>query len=290
MKNQLFSCFAILTVTVISSCGNGTEYGVDPVTAMYDSIAKADSIRLWGPATTISFSSGASDEKYDLQRVTIDGYIGISESITQTETTTTIELWERNGQRIGEPMQISVTMGHQPNQMDSLPENYTKSDLHIIDNTGKGVVLYDKVKITGIYHRPVNSAYGTIDVQLIQKQVDEPFDYETVNTVCITPGKSYPEWENKVVCADGYLIVPSSVQVTDVVPMKLISQYYSEDSLSIEILIGNTPNRIEDLPMNYTDESIKVHDSGDKLVKEARVRVYGVWHNGVIHVEYVQKL
>src|SRR5688500_13978867 len=151
MKITLLLPGSLVIATMLCSCGSGTEYGVDPVTAMYDSIARADSLRLWGPPNAIGFASTL--DELDLTRVSIEGYLGIPDSITQTETMTVLSLWQRKGQRYGHPFGIGVTMGTGNNQMDTLPENYVKSDLHLKDVNGNAVTLYDKVIVTGIYHK-----------------------------------------------------------------------------------------------------------------------------------------
>jgi hypothetical protein len=289
MKICLFLYPAVFLATIISSCGSGTEYGVDPVTAMYDSIAKADSLRLWGNPTPIGFATTL--DGLDQQRVSIEGYIGIPDSIIQTESSTVISLWQRKGQRLGNAYGINVMMGVSNNQMDSLPANYAKTDLHLKDQNGKPVTSNDHVKITGIYHRGNNSKYGTIEVQLIEKLSDEStFDYVSAGPPLVTGVASDSKWNNQLVCADGYLIVPASIQVTDVVPLKIIPSYSAHDSVSVEIPIGTQANSIEDLPMNYNDEDVKIHDKDGKLVNENKVRVYGVWANDAIHVEYIERI
>lgn len=287
MKKPLFPLVLISITALFSACGSGTDNGIDPITAMYDSIAKADSLRQWGTPTVIDFSEENDFSKLDLQRVSLEGYVGIADSITQTDESTIIQLWQRKGQRVGNCYSIAVSMGAVNNSMDSLPENYSKTDLHLRDNSGAGVSLSDRVRITGIYHRPTNTTYGEIEVQLIEKLEDIPFDFSHSSAALLAPASSSNVKENSLVYADGYIIVPSSLHVTEFVPLKLIATRSAADTLSLNIPIGNEPNQIEDLPNDYGDEDIKIHDNAGKIVGYDKVRVYGIWHNGAIATEYI---
>jgi len=290
MKIRLFLYTGVLTSLVYCSCGSGTEYGIDPVTAMYDSIAEADSLRQWGPPTPVEFGGAIDVKKLDMMRVSIEGYVGLSDSITQTDDATIIQLWQRKGQRVGDCYSIVVNMGTGLNTMDSLPEGYVKSDLNIRDNSLQNVSLGDKVKITGIYHAPVNSTYGTIDVQLIERQDFKPETYNPAKLQKLTPEIAADVKENDLVYAEGFIIVPSSLHVTDFVPLKLIASRNADDSLSVDINIGDGANMIRNLPDNYSDDDVKIHDNNDKVVGFDKVRVYGVWHQGSIAVEYIETI
>lgn len=288
MTTRFLLCPVALITIIFSSCGSGHENEIDPITRLYDSIAKADSLRVWGPPTVLTFDTEPEYQVVDMHRVSIEGYIGIPESITQTETTTIIQLWERKGQRAGECYSIGVNMGTGINTMDSLPENYVRSDLKVRDKLANVVEPGQRVRITGIYHRPVkNAQYGMIDVQMIEVVGDKQFDYAHSDAPLISPDIIRVDTVAGLVCADGYIIVPSSLKVAEFVPLKLIEERSSSDSLSIHIPIGPGANQIRELPDNYSDEDVYISDHDNKRVEYNRVRVYGVWHEGAIAVEYI---
>lgn len=288
MKVSFFISSTLLIAFISYSCGSGHENEIDPITRLYDSIAKADSMRMWGPPTVLTFDTEPEYQVVDMQRVSIEGYIGIPESITQTETTTIIQLWERKGQRVGDCYSIGVNMGTGINTMDSLPENYARSDLKVRDKLANVVEPGKRVRVTGIYHRPVkNAQYGMIDVQAIEVVGDVQFDYAHSDATLISPDFIRVDTFGGLVCADGYIIVPSSLKVAEFVPLKLIDERSSTDSLIIHIPIGPGANQIRELPDNYSDEDVYIGDHDNKRVEYNRVRVYGAWYEGAIAVEYI---
>src|SRR5688572_15994965 len=108
MKNTLLLAGTASIALALASCG-GTDYDPnnDPVTKMYDSIAKADSLRQWGPPTAMTFADATdTSEKFDERRVTIEGYVAVGSSIYETESSTNIQLWERAGQHKGNYMSV----------------------------------------------------------------------------------------------------------------------------------------------------------------------------------------
>lgn len=294
MKNTLLAASALVAAIAFSSCG-GTDYDPnnDPVTKMYDSIAKADSLRMWGPPTAITFVDAMdTSDKFDDMRVTIEGYIGIGSSVYETESSTNLEFWERKGQHKGQYMSISIELGSGNNEMKRLPNDYKRSDLQLKDDKGNDVKFGDKVRITGMFSKPYSAGdMGSLDIQSFEKIDDTELDYSTLGAVKVTTDTNgYAALEDKLVVAEGYLEIPSMVYITETVYFDLYATQGADEYLTVDIVIGNGPNLVEDLPDNYSQDDIKIHDHKDMIVGKKKVRVYGVWKYDRIAAEYIEIL
>lgn len=294
MKTTLFLASAASIALTLSSCG-GTDYDPnnDPVTKMYDSIAKADSLRMWGPPTAITFADASdTSDKFDDMRVTIEGYVAVGSSIYETESSTNIELWERAGQHKGNYMSVSVNLGSGNNEMKRLPDDYKRSDLLLKDDKGTEVHNGDKIRITGIFDAPYSFGdFGSIDIQSFEKIESTPLDYSTLGAVKVTiDTNGHAALEDKLVYAEGFLEIPSMVYITETVYFNLFATPGADDYLTVDIVIGKGPNLVEDLPDNYGQDDIKIHDHEDMIVGKKKVRVYGVWKYDRIAAEYIEIL
>lgn len=294
MKNTLFIASALVGAFALASCG-GTDYDPnnDPVTKMYDSIAKADSLRMWGPPTAITFAQAMDTGELDQTRVTIEGYIGVGSSVYGSDSYG-LDLWERKGQvftRKGEYISVSFDVGSGNNQMKSLPSEYKTTDLELKDDKGNVVRHGDKIKITGIYREPYMEGYGSIDLQTFEKVEDTPLDYSTLGAVKVTADTNgHAALDGKVVMAEGYLEIPSMIYITETVYFDLYATQGADEYLTVDIVIGNGPNMVENMPDNYTRDDIKIHDHSDMIVGRKKVRVYGVWKYDRIAAEYIEIL
>gem|GEM_PF-2322579 len=284
----------LATAFLVTSCG-GEKYDPnnDPVTRMYDSIAKADSMRMWGPPTVISYLDATdTTERLNDMRVSIEGYVSVGTSIYETETSTSIQLWERPGQHMGEYISIGINLGSDKNQMKQLADDYKRSDLLIQDNSGTEVHNGDKVRITGMFSRPYTAGqYGSIDVQTIEKIEPIAPDYSKLGAANITiDTNGHAALEGKLVVAEGYLEIPTSVYTTETVYFDLFPTQNADDYLTVDIVIGTGPNLVEELPDNYGKEDVKIHDHKDMIVGNKKVRVYGVWKYSRIAAEFIEVL
>jgi hypothetical protein len=290
--NLLLASAAAVSILALAACG-GTEYDPnnDPLTRMYDSIEKADSMRMWGPPTAITFAD-ASSEEFDDMRVTIEGYIGVGSSIYETESATNIQLWERPGQHKGNYMSVGINLGTGNNEMKRLPDDYRPSDLELKDDKGAEVHYGDKIRITGIYSKPYTEGdFGSLDIQSFEKVDATPLDYSTLGATKVTTDtNNHASLEDKLVVAEGYLEIPSMVYITETVYFDLYETKNADEYITVDIMIGNGPNMVEDLPDNYGQDDIKIHDHKDMVVGKKKVRVYGVWKYDRIAAEYIEIL
>jgi hypothetical protein len=296
MKKVILTSTIAIAALFLSSCGGNKEYSADndPVTRMYDSINKADSLKKWGPPKAISFSEASdTSSAMDGSRITILGYVGISSYVSQSNSSTTIKLWERNGQFRGEAISCFLETGKKKNEMKRLKDDFKTEDVEITGNSDEKIVVGDYVRITGVYQKPYSDGYGTIEVQTIEK-IDSTVDFDYVSAkptmININDTTGIYKLQDKLVVAEGYLELPTFVSVREYIYFWLKPTANSENYVTADILIGTAPNRVEDLPDNYSPADIKVHDYKGNLVGKKKVRIYGVWNYSGIAVERIETL
>ena len=292
MKNIFSICSTAVLAISVASCG-GTKYDPnnDPITAMYDSIERADSLRQWGPPKAITFAEAKDTGALDQARVTIEGYIGVGGTIYESGSSTSLQLWERKGQHQGDYVSVGIDIGTQNNTMKSLADDYKKTDLTLKDDKGNEVKYGDRIRVTGIYSRPYSDGYGSVNIQSFEKVEDPGTDYASLGAKKITVDTNgHAALNGQLVVAEGYLEIPTMVYITETVYFNLHPTKGADDYLTVDIVIGNGPNMAEDLPDNYSEADIKIHDHKDMLVGKKKVRVYGVWEYNRIAAEYIEIL
>lgn len=296
MKKVLLTSSVLATLIFTFGCGGNKEYSAenDPITKMYDSINRADSLKKWGPPKAITF--GEADDtttEMDESRIVIEGYVGISSYVSQSNTTTTIKLWERRGQYRGDAVSCFINTGKNKNEMKRLKEDFQSEDVIITGNSEEKIEVGDYVRITGVFHKPYDEGYGTIDVQIIEIIEDTvEYDYTAAKPAVINISDTAGIYKNqdKLVVAEGYLELPMFVSIREYVYFYLKPSLNSESYITADILIGNTPNKVEDIPENYSQSDIKVHDNKGNIVGKKKVRIYGVWNYSGIAVERIETL
>ncbi len=296
MKKVLFTSSVLAILMFTFGCGGNKEYSSenDPITKMYDSINRADSLKKWGPPKAITF--GEADDttsEMDESRIVIEGYVGISSYVSQSNTSTTIKLWERRGQYRGDAVSCFINTGKNKNEMKRLKEDFQSEDVIITGNSEEKIGVGDYVRITGVFHKPYDEGYGTIDVQTIEKIEDNAeYDYAAAKPAVINISDTTGIYKNqdKLVVAEGYLELPMFVSIREYVYFYLKPSLNSESYITADILIGNTPNKVEDIPENYSQSDIKVHDNKGNIVGKKKVRIYGVWNYSGIAVERIETL
>ncbi len=292
MKQLLLSALLSLSICGLFSCG-GVDYDPnnDPVTKMYDSMNRADSLREWGTPKSITFAEAKNKGDQDKSRISIDGYVRLGTTIIETASSVTIQLWERKNQSSGDYISITLSLGNDNNQMQTLPSEYKKTDLTLKDNKGQPVVYGDKIRITGIYSEPYNDGYGSVTVQSFEKIEDTPIDFSVLGAALVTSDTTgQSALDGKLVYAEGILEIPSTVFITETVYFNLVKNTGASEYVTVDVIIGKGANMVEELPDNYGENDVKIHDSKDKIVGKKKVRVYGVWDYGRIAAEQIEIL
>lgn len=291
MRTLSFLAATTIAATLASCGGKQYDAGNDPVTAMYDSMHKADSLKEWGPPKAITFADARDTGSLDNSRITIEGYISVGSTIYESESSTNFQLWERKNQNAGDYISVGIDLGTGNNKMKSLPDKYKKTDVSITDDKGNKVGYGDKVKVTAIYSRPYSDGYGSLHLQSLEKIEDTPLDYSKLEAKKITTDTSnYSALDGQLVYAEGFLEIPSMVYITETVYFDLYPKQGSNDYVTVDIVIGNGPNLVEDLPDNYGENDIKIHDHKDMIVGKKKVRVYGVWKYNRIAAEFIETI
>lgn len=288
----IFSVSALM-IGMASCGGSKTDSNSDPLTGYFDSIDRADSLREWGPPKAITFANAKDTGDADGMRVTIEGYIAVGSTIYESGSSTSLQLWERKGQHDGDYISVGVNIGSGNNEMQSLPDDYKKTDLALKDDKGNEVHYGDRVKITGIYDAPYSDGYGSIDIQSFEKVEDIAFDYAGLGATKIeqeAEENKHEDLNGHIVYAEGYLEIPSFVYVTETCYFDLVKKAGADDYVTVDIVIGTGPNMVEEFPDDYGPDDIKIHDDKDAVVGKKKVRVYGVWDNGRIAAEHIELL
>lgn len=296
MKKVLITLGISIGAAFTFGCGGTKEYSAenDPVTKMYDSINRADSLKKWGPPKVITFKEADdTSAALDGARITIEGYVGISSYVSQSNSSTTIKLWEREGQFRGDAISCFIGTGKNKNEMKRLRDDFKTEDVEITGNTNEKIIVGDYVRITGVFQKPYSEGFGTIEVQTIEKvESKSVFDYVSAQpaVININDTTGIYKQQNKLVVAEGYLELPMFVSVRDYIYFWLKPTQNSDNYVTADIQIGSTPNRVEDLPDNYSASDIKVHDNKGNIVGKKKVRIYGVWNYSGIAVERIETL
>lgn len=287
MKNTAFLFLSIATVISMVSCG-GVTYNsdTDPVTAMYDSIDRADSVRRFGPPQEVDCESFYKVNNG--QRVSVEGYIRIGKEIKETGNITYLELWQRALELNGPSVMLQIFIGTGKNQRKPLPDSsYHKSDFVVYSDNGDEIHYNDYVRVIGIANIASDGA-GWLEIQTVEKVPEKPYDYGKAPAIPVTEfSGSHDALNGKLVTASGYFVVPRNMEVTDVVPMYLSERSNQNTGLPVNLVVGSGPGMIEPFPNQYTEEDIRIHDSKNALINNSKVTVYGTWSDGRLNVEYI---
>lgn len=292
MKKFLSLSIVSACILALASCGGEKDSsGLDPISAMYDSIERADSLRQWGPPTAFSFEQAYdTSSSVDGMRITLEGYVAIGSTIYESGSSTSFHLFERSMQRDGDYVSVSLPMGSGNNEMKSLPDDYTRADLKIKDDKGNDVSYGSRVRVTGIFSVSYTSgSMGTIDLQSLELLPDTAVDYSAYGAkpISVNPNGN-DALDEQFVVAEGYLEVPMFITTGEECDFNLLPSAGSEEFLNVDILMGTGPNMVEDIPDNFAQSDIKVHAADDQIVGKKKVRVYGYYWFDNISVEYIE--
>ena len=99
------------------------------------------------------------------QRVSLDGYLGLSDMFSLQSDTLMITLFS-DPERSGSTINVSIKVGTSKNNIESLNSEYKYSDLKVMTNTGKIMGPDSKVRIHGerLGESEDNSCYLGIDL------------------------------------------------------------------------------------------------------------------------------
>jgi len=102
--------------------------------------------------TSRSFAE-ACDESNDGQRIAVEGFLRLPDSIT-VNVGPILRLYETDS-FLGTPIGVSLDFGSEPNQIDTVPDSYVDSDLnvHLADEQVAGYGT--KVRISGKMYYPL---------------------------------------------------------------------------------------------------------------------------------------
>ena len=289
MARFFLQVLLLSAMSLLISCG-GRNYdtATDPVTAMYDSIAKADSLRKFGTPREISL--------YDLKnqemgiRVAMEGYIRIGSTITEKGTTTYLELWERKNQMSGEVAIVQIEIGTDKNQRAPLTDSvFKQTDFKVKDDNDRTVFYNDYVRIVGLVAQPHADGLGRIEVQTIESVMEKGFDYEHADAVpLVYNSETQQATDGQMVVVSGFIHVPIELTTSDVMPLEIYQDEDHSYRFTINVLIGNSGNHVEQLPDEYSFDDLRVRTFDNKIVENEKAVVFGIWRDGQVDVEYIR--
>ncbi len=291
MKNYIFPLSLVFSLAFLQSCHNGQSKSnaSDKISSNYlDSINKADSLANFGPPVELDFSK-VLDKSNDNKRVSIEGYVTMPGTSYQTGNNAQLSFIERPNE-ISAPFNfiLSMNVGDGKNTMKSLPDKYKPEDIVVTGKNGEKIGVGDRVKITG--KLSVSSDYCSIDCQEIEKVDPVVIDYSQLGATRISTQKPDASLDNKMVCAEGSLEIPTMTVGGDYTFVYLKVPGIA-DNITIDLAYGNGACKLEPLPENYSENDFKIHDNkGNIINNKKKVRVYGLWKDETIKVESIENI
>jgi len=208
----------------------------------------------------------------------IVGFIGSpGDQITQSGSYITMPFFGRRNQRSGYCMNIQFRAGNLPNQMQELPDQFTKDDIKILCETGDTARIGSFVRITA-FDEMVNGT-RTWKVNLIEQGDFIFYKHAFEKAQQLTSKIIADSTINEMYCfVDGELEIPEIIfAYTNEITLDLKNSSVSE-IISVEIPLGDGPSSMNDLPDNYTDADLILRDyEGQKIPYGSKVRLYGTW-------------
>lgn len=299
---KLYSAIAIAAL-VLSSCGGGQsdeDRAKQLAELKKDSTEKAEKKAKAAIPVEMTWEElrkldpkEVDDASFDNARKTIiiEGYLAMPGMLYTSGNSIRCHMYPRNGQTKGFYVNLEFTHGKTPNRMESMPSKYTLADFKVHTDANEVVGQGDYVRITGGLSR-IDDEYATVYITKVEKAEPKAFDYAAAATQLTDANMN--EMENKLVYVDGTLEVPMFVFIEDDMTLDLKGTGL-KSNIKANVLVGDGPNQISDLPKGWSPSDVKIHDNTGKVIK-GKTRIYGTFTKstigdtkGYIHVESIGK-
>jgi hypothetical protein len=302
MKHTIYSLTIALATALFTSCGpsDADKAKTAAFQKQQDSIEAAKKALNDAPPVEFTWEQLEKTDPKELsdlsikgvkKRIIFEGYLAIPSSIYTSGNSIRCHLFPRPGQSNGFYTNLEFTQGKGNNNMEKMPEKYSDADFKVHTANGEVVGQGSYVKITGNLSGRYDE-YATVYIEKVEKAEPKPFDYAAAATQLTDANMD--EMDNKLVAVDGVLSVPMFVYITDDMPLN-IDNSDLKNKFGVNVLVGDGPNQISNLPEGWKASDIKIHDNAGNVVRKgAKTRVYGVWNKssigdqkGSIHVESI---
>jgi hypothetical protein len=297
-----FYSLTILASLLIASCGPSAEdkAKMDAWQKKQDSTEAAKKAANDAPPVAITWDELQKMNPKEVEdasmngtkkKVIIEGYLSMPGVLYTSGNSIRCHMYPRNGQTKGFYVNLEFQQGKTANHMESMPSKYTLADFKIHTANNEVVGQGSPVKITGELSR-IDDEYATIYITKVEKAEPAAFDYATAATQLTDANMG--DMENKLVYVDAALEVPMFVYIKEDMTLDLKNTGLKGE-LEANVLVGDGPNQISNLPEGWSQSDVKVHDNTGKVIK-GKTRVYGTFTKstigdtkGYIHVERIGK-
>lgn len=302
MTLKFYSLTIALATLLIASCGPSAEdkAKMDAWQKKQDSTEAAKKAANDAPPVAITWDELQKMNPKEVEdasmngtkkKVIIEGYLSMPGVLYTSGNSIRCHMYPRNGQTKGFYVNLEFQQGKTANHMESMPSKYTLADFKVHTASNELVGQGSLVKITGELSR-IDDEYATIYITKVEKAEPAAFDYATAATQLTDANMG--DMENKLVYVDAALEVPMFVYIKEDMTLDLKNTGLKGE-LEANVLVGDGPNQISNLPEGWSQSDVKVHDNTGKVIK-GKTRVYGTFAKstigdtkGYIHVERIGK-
>lgn len=220
------------------------------------------------------------ENSYDRNETLIfEGYIGqVPSTVSMSGGKMNIKIYERRNQTLGNYVSLSLSIGTDKNEVESLPEKYKQEDLHVYADDKTKLGVGDKIRVTAtdVY---ISTNYYSLEGFKIEKVEESDIEAPFKNAVALTSDLIHDTSVHEVYgYMDGVLSIPSVFfTMNDYLGLKFKTTT-NKDFDKVDVQLGKGPSTMDELPSSYTSKDLKVRDfNGDLIGAGKKVRVYGTW-------------
>ena len=210
--------------------------------------------------------------------IILEGFIGNpGDKIVQNGSYISLPVYERSNQQSGYAWLVQFKVGDMPNQMRSLPEQFTPNDIQIKCENGGLATIGSKIKITAFDENQDGKLIWKarvvefIDFIRSDEKLDSAQKLTSAMLLDSTQNEVYSYIEGKLELP--LLILP----YTSAIKLNLIESSVAEIK-EVEVPLGTGPSTMNDLPDNFTEKDLVVRDrDGNPIPYKSKIRIYGNW-------------
>lgn len=296
MKKHLIFALACMAL-IFTAC----EGGSSDATSDSGQETGASDAQETRKATEMDFQSAFTMDN-NSKFVSIEGYLQLPSMMFSFGESQTINFSQRPGQRSGDEISVSLSVGKCKNCMDKLAEEYDLDDLKVTANDGETIIKANqRVRITGkltVRESPGTGSPSNLAVSLedfkIEKVAEVELDYAAMEPLAVTAANLFD-----TTLISTFSVVKGKIELPFLLYMKddvSLDIPIGKKKISVNFLFGEGPNNIEALPDDYSKNDIKIHDYQGKIIDIKKpVTIYGMRttptkdDGGTIYVERVEQ-
>lgn len=210
--------------------------------------------------------------------IVLEGFVGNpGDKIVQNGSYISMPVYERSKQQSGNAWLVQFKVGDMPNQMRSLPDQFTHTDIQIKCENGGLATVGSRIKITA--YDEVEDGKTIWKARIVECAdfiaQDEKLDSAQKLTSEIIFDSTKKEVYSYV---EGKLELPLLIlPYTNAIKLDLTGSSVPEIK-NMEVPLGTVASTMNDLPDNFTDKDLVIRDKhGNAIPYKSKVRIYGNW-------------